>query len=374
MQRRAAAAYLVLFLVIGVGAYAVIGVAEKPHVDLEAPEYAPGDTLTVDGRTYTVDEITESGSGGGGHGGGGGTEITGTLTWTDSEATSTASLENGTTVAWQSVSWDGQDVQRRTLSAGETIQYNGSSHEVELNTSASPPAMTVQQIADPAVNETVAVGDTLSMEYEDELILGATLTSVTDEEATLTWGEDYQVVIQDTPDPDTARLIQSFNLTRRLAADPFVFNETSEVDGVEGVVYRTNDTFQRLDQYLPDPEIQKLTEGDSLTFEGNETTVGNITSAAVPLEWTGPRTYEIELSQGGSANLNGQPHFVRFPDNESVQILPNGSDSQYWQAYQADQTRIHSYNERMAGLWGVTILSLLAAIILAVAAYIPVKD
>jgi len=58
MQRRAAAVYFVLFVLVGAGAYGFIQVGmSQPTVGLDGPTYAEGDELTVGDRTYTVDSI-----------------------------------------------------------------------------------------------------------------------------------------------------------------------------------------------------------------------------------------------------------------------------------------------------------------------------
>jgi len=102
MQRRAAAIYAVVFVLVGTASYTLIATAERPHVSFEDPEHelAQGDTFEVDGRTYTVASISaESSGGGGGHGGGGG-EVTrsGELEWTNESARYTGTWEDGSTV------------------------------------------------------------------------------------------------------------------------------------------------------------------------------------------------------------------------------------------------------------------------------------
>ncbi|PSQ61082.1 MAG: hypothetical protein BRD23_00920 [Halobacteriales archaeon SW_9_67_25] len=58
MQRRAAAVYFILFVLVGAGAYGFIQVGmSQPTVGLDGPTYAEGDELTVGDRTYTVDSI-----------------------------------------------------------------------------------------------------------------------------------------------------------------------------------------------------------------------------------------------------------------------------------------------------------------------------
>lgn len=107
MQRRAAAAYVALFLVIAAASYGVIATTQNPaaSVSAEEAEYTltAGSQIEVDGRTYNVTEISaEESSDGGGHGGGGGVEYAGTLTWTNESAVQTATWEANTTITYGS--------------------------------------------------------------------------------------------------------------------------------------------------------------------------------------------------------------------------------------------------------------------------------
>ena len=97
MQRRAAAAYFLFFLVVSVAAYAYIGVAEsqRPEVQLDGQELTNDSTFTAGGQTYTVSNIHMSG-GGGGHGGGG--SMAADLSWTNNSSQYTATIAPGSTV------------------------------------------------------------------------------------------------------------------------------------------------------------------------------------------------------------------------------------------------------------------------------------
>lgn len=103
MQRRAAAVYFALFVLIGAGTFAFIQVGtSQPDIRLEgARELSSGQSLTVAGTEYTVSEIGHAESEGGGHGGGGAGPIVGTLTWTNESAVQTATLDNGSTTTYQ---------------------------------------------------------------------------------------------------------------------------------------------------------------------------------------------------------------------------------------------------------------------------------
>jgi len=93
MQRRAAAAYFVFFLVLSVAAYAYIGIAEsqRPEPQLDGPTLTNDSTFTADGTTYTVSNVHVSS--GGGHGGGG--SMVADLTWTNGSSEETVELSEG---------------------------------------------------------------------------------------------------------------------------------------------------------------------------------------------------------------------------------------------------------------------------------------
>lgn len=383
MQRRAAAVYFVLLVVISAGAYAYTGMADKPHVDVPGETYGVGDTVTVDGRTYTVNAIGKTGGGGGGHGGGDAT-VVGNLTWTDPGATYTATLSNNSTVSWQTVSWDDQRVESTTLANGTTVGFNESSYVVALNGSADPGTVQLWKAGWPPAgtnasnatrpNVTFEQGGTISVTVDERPILDATITDVSADTATLSWGSEYLVVIPNETNPGTVSMIQQQNLSRMLEMDPGVKNNPGQNPDGSRYVEQTNGDDIPLAEYLPEPEVKTFEEGDTVRYDGNETMIGdgNITRSEVVLTWTDERRYLVELSEGAGVDLNGESYLVHFSSTSDVQLVRNTTAN--FEAYQDDQHRIDVYNERMAGLWGVSILSLLAGVILLAAAYMPVKD
>lgn len=277
MQRRAAAIYFVFFLVIGAGAYGYITVvdAQRPQVTLDAPTYGVNDTVTVDGRTYTVASITAEESEGD-------TTVSGTLEWTNESARETA-----------------------TLAAGDTASYEDAS---------------------------------------------------------------WTVIIENTSDVSEFTLEEAFNVSRLLAQDDAVEDDTVDYQGEPHVVYRSNNSLVPLSEYLPERETVTFSEGDTYPHEGNQATVSNVSPEEVTLSWVSPATNEIELENGGNATLNGQTYLVIFPSENQVQL------SQNFDQYQRTQSRIDYFNERKNGLWGVSIISFLTAIVLLGSAFMPVKD
>ncbi|WP_136689580.1 hypothetical protein [Halorhabdus amylolytica] len=351
MQRRAAAVYIALFLVVGAGAYGFMGLTEEPSVSLAGETYTAGDTLTVQDRTYTVGSVDDG---------------SGELTWRDPSAEFSATLENGTTVSPLTLTWDGQVARwSTTLADGTEISTADGTVQIGVNASADPPTAALEPVENDSETETIAVGDTLEFRGNE-----TTVTAVDAEGVTLTWGESYLVSVPNASDPDSVTFRQQLDVSTRLANDPAVYNETVTVDGVESVVWRSNDSTIPLETYLPEPDTASFSEGDSLTYEGSTVTVGNITAGTVPLSWTDERTNTITFSEGANITLAGQSYFAHFPDDSSVQILPHG---EAYESYQQQLEEIDYYGERMLGLWGVTILSLIAAILLLGLAYLPVK-
>ena len=293
MQRRAAAVYLVLFVVLAGGAYAYIEVgATQPEISIDGPTYEQGDTLSVDSRTYTVTTVeakAESG-GGGGHGGGGGGGYTrsGELTWFNESNMKTAELENESTI-----------------------------------------------------------------QFRDD---------------------QYVVSIANGTNVSSFSVVEAQNVSAIIANDSNVTGIVESDGSDERFVRYTDNTTQPLSEYLPTPENETFATGETFPYAQEnstiDTTVASVSPSAATLTWNNPANETIELSPGGNVTLNGQTYFVHFESNSSVQVLPA---DQYYGEYQSDQADINAYQERINGLWGIVLLSLLSSIILVAAAYLPNK-
>lgn len=283
MQRRAAAGYVLLFLVLAAGAYAMVAATSAPPVTVENPDYdlAAGDELTVQGRTYTVESVSAEEQEGDGHGGGGGVTYAATLAWTNDSARYTAE-------------WDADD-----------------------------------EVAFAAVD-----------------FLGTRLNG------------SYTVLVPNvTGDPTEATL--------REAPEDL---ETREIDGVTYVETRAaNGSLQLtpIDQYEPLQRVT-VTEG-SVDYLGNETEV-TVTNESVRLAWTAPRSETVDLAQAQNTTLNGQRLFVYFPSGDRVYLTQDTSS--YRESVQANDR----YNERRNGLWGITLLGGVTAVLLTALAFLPRKD
>jgi hypothetical protein len=358
MQRRVAAIYLVFFVVMGASAYSVIAVAQQPTIDLDGEELAVGDSMTVEGQTYTVTNISETTSDGT-------TTLVGQLSQTNDSFQYSAELSNGAGLSPTNSSWAGKQAEfSATIEDGDPLRFNGTEQTANITDGTFA-------LIDDTGNETTtfSVGDTLP--YENT---SATVTEIGNISATLVWGDNYEVVIPNGTDVDEFQAVQRFNVTERLRNDPDVENQVYGGEDGEFVRYR-NGTTQPLDEYLPEPASTTFAEGDTLTFRAggdlsapaNETTVANITGERVRLEWTGPRTTKTELTEGANVTLGGQLHTVHFANPSTVVITSDVG------SYQDQVARQDYFEERVNGLWGVSILSGLAAVMVVGLAYLPTR-
>jgi len=293
MQRRAAALYFALFLVIGAGSYAYVTTAvdaQEPTISLDSAEnYSQGEILTIGGRTYVVSGIESQNE----------TTGSGTLTWTNSSARATVELENGST-------YDG------TWANASADSYRGS---------------------------------------------------------------NWDVHIENTSDVSAFTLREQQNASQILANSSEVEDEPVDYQGESRVVYTNGSIGPTVEEYIGGPTTYTFEEGDTFAYNESvqnttvEAVTGNVSTPSATLAWTTSAENTIDLEQGGNVTLaDDQQRVAYFPDNETLQLSTNVS------SYQSQVDQRQYFQERKAGIWGVSIVSFMAAIILLGAAYLPVKD
>lgn len=101
MQRRAVAVYVAIFLVVGLGSYALITTADAPTVSVDDAEYqfSEGDEIEIDGTIYTVTELSAEEEDGE-------TVYTGTIEWSDPEAELSEQWDNESTIEYDDAEWE----------------------------------------------------------------------------------------------------------------------------------------------------------------------------------------------------------------------------------------------------------------------------
>ena len=282
MQRRAATAFVLLFLLLGVGSYGLIATAQQPQVSFDDPEHrlSVGDQLTVDGRQYTVASLSAQEEGGD-HGGSTTVTYSGAVEWTNDSATYT---------------------------------------------------------------ETWAPGDVVTAD-----------------------GFEGTVTVENATDPDRVTLVEPVDRSAILANDSAADNQTVTRTGEEFVVVTEGDETRLVPagEYFPDPETRTFSEGDTVGYAGNQTTVGNVTQSEVPVSWTAPRTNTVELSNKANVTLAGQTFFVYYTSDSEVVLESDYSVYASQTAEMADYTRVEN------GLWGISILSGVSVVMLIGMAFMP---
>jgi hypothetical protein len=196
-------------------------------------------------------------------------------------------------------------------------------------------------------------------------------------EFTETWENDsvvavddanWTVVVPNESDPAQFTLQENISETTLLEQDPQADNETVTREGQEFVVVQNgegNATLVPADEYFPDPQTQQYSEGDTFQYDGNETTIANVTQESVEVSWTGPQTSTVEVSDEGNVTLGDQTYLAYFPDNSTMQLTQN------FESYERQTEEIDTFHTRENGLWGVSIVSFTVAVLLIGLAYLP---
>lgn len=322
--------YFAFFVIVGAAAYGLILTTDQPEISLQGDALSNNETVELAGQSYNL-SVSSSG---------------GELSFLNESAVVRNSIDNGSTVPQTDVVFDDQPSREElTLEAGSTVTINDTGYDVSLNGSAG--SVTLTSAANASENMTLSAGDTLTYQGTE-----LTLTAVTTDAATLVGGPPYLVVVQtqNVTDPTTAALV---------AQPDAGGNQTGNATGNE-----TGNAAQG------PTERHTVSESDTLQYQGNETTVAEISNESVVLTHRADVTETISLAEGENVSLGGEQYFAHFPTNSTVMVLP--TDERYGD-YRAETDRIANYDDRIVGLWGVAQLSALAAIILLATAYLPVR-
>lgn len=179
----------------------------------------------------------------------------------------------------------------------------------------------------------------------------------------------YRVDIPNTSDPDEFTLREEFALgenVTNITQDDTEYIVLNGSDGNRTLVPR--DEYER--QQFGEPDVRTYAENDTLDYQGNETTVTNVTADAAQLQYVAPATVETSLSNGANVTLgpnDGTEYLVYFPESGVVQLSPD------LDGYAEQTAEIDQFDERIAGLWGVVIMSAVTVVLLVGLAFLPNK-
>ena len=328
MQRRAAAIYVVFFVLVAVGAFSLTTVAQEPSVSVAGQNYSQGDSLSASGMEWTVNINDGEGN----------------VSRVNESARFTTSIANNSSLLFAS---------------GEYRPApNGSDGGAGTGTGTGSPSP--DATGTPGVSGTsLATGGAASNDSATRfrvVIPNASAGNASDGNAS---GNASNV--------SSFTLRQEFVTSQRLREDPSVANValTGE-NGTQYVRYRNGST-EPLDEYLPEPTVRNVSVGDSFPYENNSSSVASINSSGATLAWEGNLTRSAELKDGENATIGGTTYVAQFPTNSTVTLSQNVS------GYQAEQAKLDEFNDRILGLWGIVIISLFAAVLIIALAYMPVR-
>lgn len=180
-------------------------------------------------------------------------------------------------------------------------------------------------------------------------------------------GTTFQVLIPNKSKPQKATLREVQNLTndtQTVKQGGKTYVVTNGSNGNKSLV--PVDEYKR--QQFGKPQTKTLRKGDTFQYSNNSTTVKNISAEAVTLQWKAPKTTETSLKSGSRADLG--------PNNKTFVAQSQGKKvllSSDVKAYNEQEEAVTHFHERIAGLWGVSILSFIAAALIGMLAYLPFK-
>lgn len=171
-------------------------------------------------------------------------------------------------------------------------------------------------------------------------------------------GMNWTVVIPNESDPSELRLVENHTLT-----EPTVNQNGTTyvvVDDGENKTLVPRDEYVR--QRYGEPETREFSEGDAW----NDTrTLSNVTAARGLLTWQATEEMQSTVAEGGNVTLGDTQLTAHFPSSSTLELTSNYED------YSEDAHAIDEFHQRINGLWGVSILSGLAAVLLLSMAYLP---
>ena len=197
MQRRAAALYAAVFLVIAAGSYTGLALTDEPTPSVENPQHtlAVNDTFEVSNRTYTVTAISAQINNNGN------LERSGTARWVNRSARYTATWENNSTVSFHNQTYRvripnvtdpssvalEEELNRTTIlqndsrAENEVVTSNGTTYVVLITNETRKLVPASDYFPTPSTTE---YGEGSTFDYDGN---STTVTTVTNQSATLTW-------------------------------------------------------------------------------------------------------------------------------------------------------------------------------------------
>jgi hypothetical protein len=124
------------------------------------------------------------------------------------------------------------------------------------------------------------------------------------------------------------------------------------------------------DEYLPEQTVYRFQTGDQIDRPDNDnaTTIASVSESTVTIQWFAPNTFEVSFSEGENTTLGDTNYLTHVETDGGQNVLELTTD---YEDYRSDVDAQNYFHERMNGLWGIVILSGLAASFLVMFAFLP---
>jgi hypothetical protein len=204
-------------------------------------------------------------------------------------------------------------------------------------------------------------GETAQLTWVDE---EAEHSELWENGSDVTIGEtEFTVRIDPGEDPTSATLVEVQTVGENVT--------TVEMDGSSYVVIETDGQQvliperEYVREQQGEPERRAVAEGDSFEYQDQTVTVQSIASGGLTIEWQAPEENTVRVSEGDVVDLNGQEFVGHFPDATTLDLSTDIS------SYTQQVEVLETYHERINGLWGVSILSGMGAVLTLAVAFLP---
>lgn len=198
----------------------------------------------------------------------------------------------------------------------------------------------------------------------------------------------YRVLIPNQSSPSAVTLREVHQLGNNTTTISQQDRRFVVVNGSDG-----NRTLVPIDEYkrqqFGEPETERLPVDSTLRYNNNSTRIADISRESATLTWTAPRTNTVSFGEttavetilirngmptemqfpagGNNVTLNGATFTTHYPNNDTLVLSSQPAE------YQSDLNVVDRKNERIAGFWGVLILSVLVTVLMTGLAFLPNK-
>ena len=182
-----------------------------------------------------------------------------------------------------------------------------------------------------------AVGDTITVDEREWEVMGTTDSTVTVENVI-----DREAILE---------------------ADPAADNQT--YSGEDGDFVRVSGETVPVSEYF-DPDEVTFSEGETVSYDGQQATVDSVTNESVTVSWTTDESNSQELGTGDTVTLGDNSTYTAYFTGSNTLELTEDAE-----AYEAAVAEQETFSQRVSGLRWVTFTAGFIAMLLIAFAFLP---